>query len=62
MEQIKDSMGKTIGTSTTSGNKTTVREFKSSKVVATYDSKSNTTWDLNSNKVSKGNQAVRSLK
>ena len=62
MEQIKDSMGRTIGTSTTSGTKTTVREFKSSKVVATYDSKSNTTWNLENNKVSKGNQAVRSLK
>ena len=62
METIRDNTGRILGNTTTNGNKTIVRDFKSGKIVSSYDSKTNTTWECKTNTTSKGNQAVRFLK
>ena len=62
VEYLKDIMGRFIGTSRTDGNKTTVRDFKSGNIVATYNAKSNTTLDWKRSKTVQGNQAIRFVK
>ena len=62
MDYIKDNMGRFIGTSRTEGSKTTVRDFKSGNIVATYDTKTNKTTDFKNNKFVNGNQTSRFLK
>jgi hypothetical protein len=58
---IKDDKGRMIGSIKTEGNKTTARDF-SGKMVATYNSNTNTTWDIKNNKTIKGNVAIMMLK
>jgi len=60
-EYIRDNIGRLIGSTQTEGNKTTIRDFKSNKIVATYDSKSNSTLDWRRNQKVKGNQGLRFL-
>lgn len=62
MDYIKDHMGRMIGTVRQDGDKTTVREFKSGNIVATYDAKSNKTLDWKNNKTLQGDQGIRFLK
>jgi len=59
MEYIRDSMGRMIGTVRQDGSKTTVRDFKSGIIVATYNADTNRTTDWKSNKTLQGNQAIR---
>ena len=61
MSYIRDDKGKMIGSIKTEGNKTTARDF-SGKMVATYNSNTNTTWDIKNNKTLRGNQALRFIK
>lgn len=62
MNIIKDHMGRFVGTVNTSGNKTYVRDFKSGKIVSSYNSNSNKTLSWSDNKTYDGNQAIRFLK
>ena len=62
MEYIKDHMGRFIGTQRTDGNKTTVREFKSGNIVATYNKSTNSTLDWKKNNTTHGNVAINKLK
>jgi hypothetical protein len=62
MEYIKDHMGRFLGTIRQDGSKTTVRDFKTGKIVATYNANSNQTLDWKKNQTLQGNQAVRFVK
>ena len=59
---IKGSFGRMIGTIREDNNKTTVRDFKSGNIVATYNKDTNRTLDWKNNKTLTGNQAIRFLK
>ena len=58
---IRDDRGRMIGSIKTEGNKTTARDF-SGKIVSTYNSNTNTTYDVKGNKVMHGNQTMRFIK
>jgi hypothetical protein len=62
MEYIRDHMGRMMGTVRQDGSKTTVRDFKTGMIVATYDAKSDRTQDWKNNRTLNGNQAIRFLK
>lgn len=62
MQYIKDHAGRIIGTISQDANKTTVRDFKSGKTVATYNAATNRTRDWRTNRTMQGNQAIRFLR
>ena len=55
-------MGRFIGTQRTDGDKTTVRDFKSGSIVATYKKSTNTTQDWKRNTTTHGNVAITKLR
>jgi hypothetical protein len=61
MEYIRDHTGKMIGSIKTEGNRTVAKNF-SGRMVATYNSSTNTTVDIKNNKTMRGNQVMRFLK
>lgn len=61
MSYIRDDKGKMLGSIKTEGNRTVARNF-SGKMVATYNSNTNTTLDVNGNKTLRGNQTMRFIK
>lgn len=62
MQYIKDHMGRIIGTQRTDGNKTTIRDFKSGNIVATYNESSNRTIDWKRNTTTIGDVAITKLR
>lgn len=62
MDYIKDSYGRFVGSVTKNGSTSVVRDFKSNNIVATYDSKSNTTREFKSGRTSKGDSSVGYLR
>jgi hypothetical protein len=62
MQYIKDHMGRFIGTQRTENGKTTVRDFKSGNIVATYNQSSNKTIDWKRNTTTSGDVAITKLR
>jgi hypothetical protein len=62
MSTIRDTKGKMIGSTSTMGNKTLVRDWKSNKVVSSYNKSTNTTTDFKTNTQVKGDQSLRFLR
>ena len=55
-------MGRFIGTQRTENGKTTVRDFKSGNIVATYNQSSNKTIDWKRNTTTSGDVAITKLR